>query len=67
VRVLLETSDDFIMLGTGELDWSLVTGPPDALVIPWLPEVLRNIAESIESGMTTGPDEETWLQGGDTE
>jgi hypothetical protein len=43
------------------MDWSEVTGPQDALIIPGLPNVLRNAAEAIESAQTTGPPEE-WLE-----
>lgn len=61
VRLLLETSEGPVLLADGEMDWSEVTGPPDALIIPGLPNVLRNVAESIESAQTTGPPEE-WLE-----
>lgn len=68
VRVVLE-SDDFepdryrgrcVQVGTGELD-SWGSGLNHARIIPGLPELLRQIAEQLESAMTTGPDETTWL------
>jgi hypothetical protein len=63
VRLVLEAFEDFILIAEGDMDWSKVTGPPHALIIPGLPEILRNAAESIESAMTTGPDPEVWLEG----
>ncbi len=61
VRLLLETSEDTIFLGEGTLDWSAVTGPPHALVVPQLPELLRAAADALESAQTTGPPED-WLE-----
>jgi hypothetical protein len=51
-----------VHLGDGHLD-SLGHGPRMARVIPGVPELLRTIADQLESGMTTGPDEGTSLAG----
>lgn len=53
-RFILETEDQFILVAEGTMDWSVVTGPPNALVIPQLPGILRDLAERHESAMTTG-------------
>lgn len=68
VRVCVETEDyeperfrgSKVYVGKGFLDphWY---GPREALIVPGLPELLRELAENIEAGMTTGPDEATWL------
>jgi hypothetical protein len=51
---------DKIILGWAELDDS---GTHTAFMLRQVPDVLRQIAEALESGMTTGPDEATWLTG----
>jgi hypothetical protein len=50
-----------VLLGTGWLDDSEVTQRDQLWVLRQVPEHLRQIADQLESGMTTGPDPEVWL------
>lgn len=70
VRVCLETEDyeperfrgSRVHVGKGTLapNWH---GPREALIVPGLPDLLRTIADQLESAMTTGPDPTAWLEG----
>lgn len=63
IQICLETTEpdpvtlttDKLILGWAELE--NMTG----LGLRLVPGILREIAEQLESGMTTGPDEATWL------
>lgn len=66
IQVNMETEEvdpitlrsDKIILGCAELDDSSTQTP---FMLRQVPDVLRHIADALESGMTTGPDEVTWL------
>lgn len=51
---------DKIILGGAELDSH--DALPASFMLRQVPDVLRTIADGLESSMTTGPDEATWLQ-----
>jgi hypothetical protein len=57
---------DPVLLGTGELDPAAVSHLDDhLLVLRQVPDQLRELADQLESGMTTGPDacgSAAWLQ-----
>jgi hypothetical protein len=61
-RLVLEVEGfGAIEVATGTVDLSSLTGPSDALILPCLPDLLRQAADRVESGMTTGPPE-GWLE-----
>lgn len=56
--------NDAVLLGTAELDPAAVAHLDGRLMIlRQVPDQLRQLADQIESGMTTGPDPEDWLAG----
>lgn len=67
VNVIIERVDgeqcvqwNRIWAGKGELDPKAHL-TPEGWIFPQLPDLLRSVAEQLESAMTTGPDEKTWL------
>lgn len=53
---------DAMLLGTAGLDATDAIQREDGLwVLRQVPDQLRELADQLESGMTTGPDEVTWL------
>jgi hypothetical protein len=61
-RLVLEAEGfGAIEVATGTVDLSDLTGPSDALILPSLPDLLRQAADAIESAMTTGPPD-GWLE-----
>lgn len=56
--------DNAVLLGTAELDPAAVAHLDGRLlVLRQVPDQLRQLADQIESGVTTGPNPEVWLEG----
>lgn len=65
VQYVIQTEDPnpwgAVLLGTGELDKDAYEQDKDGLwLLRQVPDQLRQIADQLESAMTTGPDP-TWL------
>lgn len=52
---------DEIILGWGELDPGPSLSTPTGFMLRQVPGHLHDIADRLEDGMTSGPDEATWL------
>lgn len=69
ITVYMETEDVDPVTLTKErlvLGWAELDQQSPSRVLPFslrqIPEILHQIADQLESGMTTGPDEATWLE-----
>lgn len=73
IKILMETEDvdpvtltpDRVVIGWAELDPGAAMNKSSVFMLRQLPDIMRDMAEQLESGMTTGPDEAHWLGGPD--